>query len=121
MTQNNLSEALRIWSGKPRPVPLAVHSSHADFSIDPDSGDVLSLDQFPNSDDMSYIARFDLAEWVAYWSELLPEEFDILDLGYWCKDGVYEPAEPDWRKDFGKTEDGTHRHGLSHKNPYTNP
>lgn len=54
---------------------------------------------------LAAIARFDLGEWLRYWSEPLPASFDILDLGYWYADPVtggcaYEPADAHWRAEI---------------------
>lgn len=48
------------------------------------------------------IERFDLTEKRKYWNrEASPEHgLDILDVGYWTKDGQYIPPESDWRKEL---------------------
>ena len=44
------------------------------------------------------IMKFDLAEYrKAYPDAPEPGSYDILDLGYWMRDGKYEPPDYDWR------------------------
>ena len=46
------------------------------------------------------IDRFDLEEWKrTYPGETMPDCIDILDLGYWMKDGSYEEPCKAWRED----------------------
>lgn len=45
------------------------------------------------------INMFDLVEWKHYWQRNPDHDFDILDLGYWLKDGSYEPPVLDWRQE----------------------
>ena len=42
------------------------------------------------------IARFDIDEYRETYGVV--EDTDILDIGYWTHSGLYEPAEPDFRK-----------------------
>lgn len=61
-------------------------------------GDVLETDikSAEHSDLYSSIVKFDLAEYRRHYGKT-DTQYDILDLGYWCSDGKYEPAEEDFR------------------------
>jgi hypothetical protein len=80
-----------------------VHSSHGDFVID-ENGIVTKFkaeesasqsDAEAEADYHNYV-RFDLPEYKKHYGEL-DTEYDILDLGFWKKDGSYEPPEKDFR------------------------
>jgi hypothetical protein len=80
-----------------------VHSSGGDITIDLVNGKVLSFEL--DGEDPEYrevfenIRNFDLKEYVEHYPDEAGEtQFDILDLGYWLKDGYYEPPEPDFRE-----------------------
>ncbi len=65
--------------------------SDYDDDTDPQTGEVSTLRN---------IERIDLEEWTVFWGEEPFEAestFDILDFGYWNKDGAYEPPEYEWR------------------------
>lgn len=66
-----------------------IHSSHGDIVTD-DLGHVVEV----SSQEYKRIVRFDFKEYAACYGDELPDEFDILDLGYWS----YEPAEPEFRE-----------------------
>lgn len=67
-----------------------VHSVNLDDPLDPESGGYAA------------IARFDFDEWLRYYKQAsLPQSIDILDVGFYTKDGVYEPADFDWRTGHG--------------------
>lgn len=73
-----------------------VNSSHGAFILNDDGWvKITSLDDIDYSD----IVRFDLTEWVLFHQTPMdgPRCFDILDLGYWSKDGTYEPPVLNWR------------------------
>jgi hypothetical protein len=52
------------------------------------------------------IAKFDIAEWDRWYEDKFnepspnPTDFDVLDLGFWKKDGGYEKADEDYRKNI---------------------
>ena len=73
-----------------------VHSSHGDFVID-ENGIVTKFkaEAEAEADYRNYV-RFDLPEYKRHYGEL-DTEYDILDLGFWKKDGSYEPPEKDFR------------------------
>ena len=85
---------------------LTVSSSHGTFDIDGSSGRVIRWwANDPHDADaqaMENIERFDLHEWKLYWQWKgeLPGGFDVLDLGFWTKDGAYEQPEDDWREEM---------------------
>jgi hypothetical protein len=82
---------------------VSVSSSHGTFEIDP-NGKVVHFDLSDNEEGkaLEKIEKFDLHEWRCYWQWKgeLPGGFDILDLGFWTKDGAYEPPEQDWREEI---------------------
>ena len=74
-----------------------VHSSHGEFEID-ENGIVIKFDANPEADaDYHNYVRFDLPEYKKHYGEL-DTEYDILDLGFWQKDGSYEAPEKDFRE-----------------------
>jgi hypothetical protein len=73
-----------------------VHSSHGEFEID-ENGIVIKFDANPEAEaDYHNYVRFDLPEYKKHYGEL-DTEYDILDLGFWKKDGSYETPEKDFR------------------------
>ena len=87
---------------------MSVLSSCGVIKINTD-GYIRSIDTYScyssplDPDYLPKIEKFDLEEYKKYWklSELdeLPDTFDILDLGYWDKEGVYEePCEEHRRR-----------------------
>ena len=73
-----------------------VHSSHGDFVID-ENGIVIKFKAEAEAEaDYHNYVRFDLPEYKKHYGEL-DTEYDILDLGFWKKDGSYEPPEKDFR------------------------
>lgn len=85
---------------------MQVNSSHGTFYIDGNTGRVVqwpaSNPDDPDAQALGNIEKFDLPEWKAYWrwEGEVPGGFDILDLGFWMKDGTYEPAEEMWREEI---------------------
>lgn len=78
-------------------------SSCGSVTFDADNGVVTECDLDPEdypSDDCPAVV--DVDEWkLRYpgeWS-ILPNEHDILDFGYWKRDGTYEPPCENWRLD----------------------
>lgn len=90
--------------------PMEVSSSHGNFKVNPDTGEILELELFdehdPESQDYKNIAKFDMAEWKkTYGAKWPPEDpagmnVDILDLGAWLTDGSYVPPDEEWRRGF---------------------
>ena len=85
--------------------PSTVCSSHGILMVHPFTGEVISRQiAEPDSEegqDLASITRFDLTEWAKHYGEAqLPNQIDILDLGYWyTKDNTTQYEEPahDWR------------------------
>lgn len=82
-----------------------VYGSHGTIDIDPETGDVIEvrLGKGPDIDThYTQILQFDLAEWhQRYPDEALPDNLDILDLGYWYtnhKQRMYEPPDEEARR-----------------------
>jgi hypothetical protein len=85
---------------------ITIESSWGEVTTD-DEGNVLELDvlEIDQEGERCYlldIAKFDIAEWDKWYEKEFeedspkPDEFDVLELGYWRKDGSYEPAG-NWR------------------------
>jgi hypothetical protein len=86
---------------------ITIESSWGEVTTD-DEGNVLELDVLEIDEDgercyLLDIAKFDIAEWDKWYEDKFkedspkPSDFDVLDLGYWRKDGSYEPADENWR------------------------
>ena len=86
---------------------ITIGSSWGEVTTD-DEGNVLELDVLEIDEDgercyLLDIAKFDIAEWDKWYEDKFkepspkPSDFDVLDLGYWRKDGSYEPADENWR------------------------
>ena len=81
-----------------------VVSSHGEFSANMD-GTV--KEWVPTDDDqeggalLGNIVKFDIDEWERHYGKPMRRLYsiDILDLGYWMKDGSYEGPEHDWRRE----------------------
>ncbi len=80
---------------------FTISGSYGTFTIN-DAGQVLSLIDRPEEDDSNYaeIERFDVAEYIEYNGCL--DDTDILLIGYWTRDGVYEPPVHEHRKHIEK-------------------
>jgi len=90
---------------------LVCNSSHGEFEIDGDSGEVLSCTVYdPDTHDdepgvnFRSITRFDVDEWRRTYGRPLPDEVDILDVGFWYHDDPkhgegYEPPVHSWRRE----------------------
>jgi hypothetical protein len=86
---------------------ITIESSWGEVTTD-DEGNVLELDVLKIDEDgercyLLDIAKFDIAEWDKWYEDKFkeaspkPADFDVLSLGYWRKDGSYEPADKSWR------------------------
>jgi hypothetical protein len=81
---------------------IYVASSNGELGVNPSTGGVIYCHLDTGGDEcIELITAFDLAEYKKHYSIVLdahlPECIDILDLGYWLKDGSYEPPAGDWR------------------------
>ena len=78
-----------------------VHSSAGELTINADTGEVTNVDVYPGEQDTDYltsIKRFDLKERRKTYPDWADDDhFDILDLGYWSKQGHYAKPEHNWR------------------------
>lgn len=83
---------------------IPLFSSHGVIVID-EGGHILSMDQQCHSCkqgeclDSYEGAVFDTAELVRTYGELSEDGYDILDVGFTNKDGVYDGPCLDWRED----------------------
>jgi hypothetical protein len=84
----------------------AAQSSHGCILFNPDTGVVVDydLDNTPDAESYKNIERFDLDEYKKHHgcNHVIGADIDILDLGYWLKDGTYEEPAHDWREEANK-------------------
>lgn len=76
----------------------SIQSSQGEIVADK-QGNVVSITVYGYADNptsIEDIVRFDFGEWLRFYQEPLAGSFDILDLGFWCRDGSYVPADCDW-------------------------
>jgi hypothetical protein len=89
---------------------ITIESSWGTITTD-DNGIVIEKDLLENDGkERCYLLdaeRFDLEEWCNWYEKHTDEEpfvkpihFDILELGFWNKDGKYVPAHPTWRDEM---------------------
>jgi hypothetical protein len=89
---------------------ITIESSWGMVTTD-DEGNVVELDVLEVDDkgERCYlldIAKFDIAEWDRFYENRFnepspkPSEFDVLDLGYWLKDGSYNEPDHKWRNEI---------------------
>lgn len=80
---------------------MYIHSSWGTITIN-NSGEVLEKNIEEIEGEESFlleVVKFDLEEWKKYWeTEELPADFDVLDLGFWNKDGEYVIPDNHWRE-----------------------
>jgi hypothetical protein len=85
---------------------FTVAGSHGMVEADAETGRILDSDVYCGYEcedchgaGYGNIERFNTEEWKATYSgrELRGQALDTLDLGYWLKDGTYEPPEEHWR------------------------
>lgn len=79
-----------------------VCSSHGTITINAETGDVLEFSCDEIRSEYGDLVRFDIQEYCKFWNEGPADNYDILDLGSWDKDGHYDPACPGWRSDCQK-------------------
>ena len=86
---------------------MTIESSHGSLVVTIPAGEVLPEQSTYDGDEIRPIIKFDLAEWCKYYDQKsLPQSLDILDVGYWNKDGTYEPPAYDWRKEVKEMRGG---------------
>lgn len=81
---------------------VVVYGSHGRLFVHAETGRVLHYE--PEGNDVGYeaVTFVNLTEWkAAHNTPKLPEVLDILDVGYWLRDGVYEAPDESWRVEFG--------------------
>lgn len=92
--------------GEPPPPPptFEVRSSHGLLEVTID-GKVVKCELYDPQDaegqSLTDIDKFNVEEFEIYWNDKIEagQSIDILDLGYWTKDGQYESPDLDWRFD----------------------
>lgn len=81
---------------------IAIHSSQGDIVCSKRDGHVVKIHPDGDADKVfTRIFQFDTKEWLAQWGGYLPDDMDILDVGYWYTklDATvhYEGPENEWR------------------------
>lgn len=76
-----------------------VSSSNGSLTANSETGEVIECVLNCESDEIENIKKFDVQEWLKTYKVKLHSSIDILDIGYWTKDGSYQSAEKDWRKE----------------------
>lgn len=84
------------------PWTIRVTSSHGEFKVDPHTGRVIERERYdendPDGEFIDQVEKFDTVEWTKKYQKNDPHDsIDILDLGFWLKNGYYEEPEHDWR------------------------
>lgn len=80
---------------------INVFSSNGSLTVSKETGEVIECFQDKDATPINDIARFDLEEFRrAYPNEAIPDNIDILDLGFWTITGAYEGPETEWRAEF---------------------
>lgn len=78
-----------------------VNSSHGTLTVDADTGDVISHENFEGGDGLGGIKRFNVDEFKDYYNvRMINGDQDILNFGYWeLINGILTYVEPaqDWR------------------------
>ncbi len=77
---------------------IEVEGSHGELMIDSEGYIVSAWHEDPQNPEYDNIHRFDLVEAGKYFGKL-SASYDILDLGFWTKDGKYEEPSTDFRKE----------------------
>jgi hypothetical protein len=79
-----------------------VFSSGGSLKVDGQTGLVIECTTERNEDnELKQIVKFNLDEYKEHYRVVeIPGDLDILDLGYWNKDGGYEKPVEDWRNEM---------------------
>jgi len=63
---------------------------------------IINAEKWENVQYLLSIERFNLEEYNAHYGVNDHAEFDILDVGYWTRDGEYEEPVESWRAQIGE-------------------
>src|SRR5262245_58665451 len=79
---------------------IRIRSSNGMLLANLEDGTVIHCAMDEDGEGIDQIRRFNLIEQMQYRNQRLyeTESYDILDFGYWTKDGKYEPPADDWRE-----------------------
>ena len=80
---------------------ITARSSHGSIVYGSETGLVIDGEsKLCGCTDCPQIDRFDLIEYKKFYGVTeMPDELDILDIGYWAKDGIYEEPCHGWREE----------------------
>ena len=75
---------------------ITAFSSWGTFTFDAITGGVIKTDLDDGFGSFPY--RVNVYEYFDYYGESLPEVVDILDIGFYNLNGIYEEPEHEWRE-----------------------
>jgi hypothetical protein len=75
---------------------VTINSSNGTLKLDVGGNVIPSLSDYKN-DDLVGITKFDFTEYRKWYPNEELDTIDILDIGYWTKNGQYEPPCYAWR------------------------
>lgn len=107
--------------------PISITSSHGEFSVDPRTGRPIERERYdpadPESEFIDQLDRFDLREWLEHYKihGEAKNGMDILDVGYWMKNGYYEEPAHEWRKQFGPKGEFHHQQPPPTEDDFNRP
>lgn len=83
-----------------------VFSSGGSLKVSAKDGSVIECTTIHNEDnELKQILKFDIEEFKTHYKVAeIPGNLDILDLGYWTKNGQYEKPVEDWRNEMRRVE-----------------
>lgn len=81
---------------------INIRTSNGTIEMDPKTGAATKIIVDDGGDKyIAKIEKFDIEEYKKFYNVTeLPNSIDILDLGYWMKDGTYEEPAFDWREEM---------------------
>jgi len=96
---------------------FTVFSSNGYLEVDRKTGKILSRNIVSDDENFPKIYIIDIKEFEQYYEcEIMSGvSIDILDLGYWLKDGTYEPPTQDWRDEIKNNIDIEDKHEYRHE------
>ena len=75
-----------------------VESSHGLITANAETGEIINIEPYGADGELKYlqnIQKFNIDEWEQRRKEAVRDNgIDILDIGYWLKDGSYQNPEP---------------------------
>lgn len=82
---------------------FVVYGNYGDLTVHRSTGAVLQYEPDRDSEtgtEYDQILRFDIDEYAAAYPNEEFDHLDICDIGFWTRDGQYEPPEPTFRAEL---------------------